>query len=77
MSKASQAKLLDFWCNPFYMRVKITLAEKEVIHEDQQEDLFGGRSDLLLKSNPIRQKVVVLLHDDKPVIGSSNICYLH
>ena len=73
MSKASQAKLLDFWCSPFCMRVKIALAEKGVPHEDQQEDLFGGKNDPLHKSNPIRQKVPVLLHDDKPVIGSSNI----
>ncbi|KAK2986863.1 hypothetical protein RJ640_009597, partial [Escallonia rubra] len=65
--------LLDMWASPFCMRVKIALAEKGVAYEQQEEDLFGGKSELLLTSNPIYQKVPVLLHDGKPVCESTNI----
>ncbi|KAM7523904.1 hypothetical protein LguiA_013806 [Lonicera macranthoides] len=66
-------KLLDFWASPFCMRAKIALGEKGVAYEGQEEDLFGGKSELLLSSNPIYQKVPVLLHNDKPIVESSNI----
>ncbi|KAK1370768.1 Glutathione transferase [Heracleum sosnowskyi] len=66
-------KLLDMWASPFGMRAKIALLEKGVDYETQEEDLFGGKSDLLLSSNPIYQKVPVLLHDGKPMVESSNI----
>lgn len=65
--------ILDFWGSPFCMRVKIALAEKGVEFESQEEDLFGGKSDLLLKSNPVYEKVPVLLHNEKPMVESSNI----
>ncbi|XP_059624628.1 probable glutathione S-transferase [Cornus florida] len=65
--------LLDFWASPFATRVRIALAEKGVAFEGQEEDLFGGKSELLLNSNPIYQKVPVLLHDGKPVVESTNI----
>lgn len=66
-------KLLDFWASPFCMRAKIALGEKGVAYEGQEEDLFGGKSELLLSSNPIYQKVPVLLHNDKPIVESTNI----
>uniref|UniRef100_A0A5B6YLI0 glutathione transferase n=1 Tax=Davidia involucrata TaxID=16924 RepID=A0A5B6YLI0_DAVIN len=72
MSK-EEVVLLDFWVSPFCNRAKIALAEKGVAHEDREEDLFGGKSELLLKSNPIYQKVPVLLHNGKPVCESTNI----
>ncbi|KAG6401118.1 hypothetical protein SASPL_137963 [Salvia splendens] len=68
-------KVLDFWASPYGVRVRVALAEKGVSYESQEEDLFGGKSDLLLQSNPIYGKVPVLLHDDKPVLESSNIVY--
>ncbi|KAH8511475.1 hypothetical protein H0E87_008878 [Populus deltoides] len=55
--------LLDFWVSPFCMRVKIALAEKGLNYESKEEDLFGGKSELLLKSNPVYQKVPVLIHN--------------
>jgi hypothetical protein len=63
--------LLDFWVSPFCMRVKIALAEKGWNYESKEEDLFGGKSELLLKSNPVYQKVPVLLHNGKPLNESS------
>ncbi|KAA8530717.1 hypothetical protein F0562_005349 [Nyssa sinensis] len=72
MSK-EEVVLLDFWISPFCIRAKIALAEKGVAFEGREEDLFGCKSELLLKSNPIYQKVPVLLHNGKPVCESTNI----
>ncbi|KAG8373530.1 hypothetical protein BUALT_Bualt11G0033800 [Buddleja alternifolia] len=74
MSKG-ELVLLDCWVSPFSMRVKIALEEKGLSYEAQEEDLFGGKSDLLLKSNPIYEKVPVLLHNGKPIVESANIVY--
>lgn len=68
--------LLDFWISPFCQRVKIALAEKGIAYEIQEEkNPIGAKSDLLLKSNPIYQKVPVLLYKGKPIIESTNIVY--
>ncbi|KAL0462447.1 UNVERIFIED_CONTAM: putative glutathione S-transferase parA [Sesamum latifolium] len=56
MSK-DEVVLLDFELSPFCIRVRIALAEKGVQYEGQEEDLFGGKSELLQKSNPIYEKV--------------------
>ncbi|XP_050230549.1 probable glutathione S-transferase parC [Mercurialis annua] len=72
MSKA-EIVVLDFWASPFCMRVKIALNEKGVSYEAKEEDLFGGKSELLLKSNPVYQKVPVFLHDEKPLSESTVI----
>ncbi|KAL2247373.1 probable glutathione S-transferase isoform X2 [Sesamum indicum] len=74
MSK-DELVLLDFGLSPFCMRVKIALAEKGLQYEGQEEDLFGGKSELLQKSNPIYEKVPVLLHNGKPILESTNIVY--
>ncbi|XP_045828945.1 glutathione S-transferase U25-like [Trifolium pratense] len=73
MSKGDSVVLLDFWASPFCGRVKIALEEKNVKHIDNEEDLFGKKSELLLISNPIHQKVPVFLHNGKPVIESAII----
>ena len=73
MSEGDKVHLLDFWASPFCGRVKIALEEKGVQHVVSEEDLFGCKSELLLKTNPIHQKVPVLLHNDKPVLESANI----
>lgn len=67
--------LLDFYVSPFCARVKIALSEKGLSFKSQEEDIFGGKSELLLKSNPIYEKVPVFLHDGKPVVESTNILY--
>lgn len=67
-------KVLSMWASPYCMRVKIALAEKGVAYEEIfEEDLFGGKSELLLASNPVHKQVPVLLHADKPVVESTNI----
>ncbi|XP_044491116.1 probable glutathione S-transferase [Mangifera indica] len=72
MSKG-EVLILDFCFSPFCMRVKIALGEKGVEYESREEDLFGGKSELLLKSNPIHQKVPVFLHNGKPLCESTTI----
>lgn len=75
MSK-EEVIILDCSLSPFCSRIKIALNEKGVSYECREEDLFGwkgGKSDLLLKSNPIYKKVPVLLHNDKPLNESSII----
>lgn len=71
MSKG-EVVLLDCWISPFCMRVKIALEEKGVAYVSQAEDLFGGKSELLLTSNP-HGKVPVLLYNGKPVSESTII----
>lgn len=71
MSKG-EVVLLDCWISPFCMRVKISLEEKGVAYVSQAEDLFGGKSELLLTSNP-HGKVPVLLYNGKPVSESTII----
>ncbi|KAF3444253.1 hypothetical protein FNV43_RR13943 [Rhamnella rubrinervis] len=73
MSKRSEVVILDCWASPFCMRVKLVLREKGVEYESREEDLFGGKSQLLLSSNPIHKKVPVLLHNKKPILESTNI----
>ncbi|RWW41364.1 hypothetical protein BHE74_00053156, partial [Ensete ventricosum] len=62
--------LLDFWVSPFGQRCRIALAEKGVEYEYREEDLLGGKSPLLLESNPVYKKIPVLIHDGKPVCES-------
>uniref|UniRef100_A0A803M862 glutathione transferase n=1 Tax=Chenopodium quinoa TaxID=63459 RepID=A0A803M862_CHEQI len=63
------AQLLDFWASPFGMRVRIALAEKGVKYEYNEQDL-KNKSKLLLKMNPVHKKILVLVHNNKPVCES-------
>ncbi|KAI3502743.1 hypothetical protein L1887_31012 [Cichorium endivia] len=67
-------KLVSMWASPFCMRVKVALAEKDIAYEEiLEENIMGGKTELLLKSNPVHQQVPVLLHDNKPICESTNI----
>ncbi|KAL1299903.1 hypothetical protein HN51_044471 [Arachis hypogaea] len=68
---ADEVVLLNFWCSPFGLRVRISLAEKGIKYEYKEEDLMGNKkSPLLLEMNPVHKKVPVLIHNGKPICES-------
>ncbi|CAN6294512.1 unnamed protein product [Urochloa humidicola] len=65
-------KLLGAWASPYVLRVKLALAFKGLSYEDVEEDL-RNKSELLLSSNPVHQKVPVFIHHGKPICESQII----
>lgn len=55
--------------SPFVNRVQIALNLKSIDYEFFPE-IFGSKSELLLKSNPVNKKIPVLIHHDKPICES-------
>ncbi|KAJ9549122.1 hypothetical protein OSB04_021665 [Centaurea solstitialis] len=70
MTKESEIKLLGTVASPYVNRVQIVLNLKSIEYEYVEENL-ACKSELLLTSNPIHQKVPVLLHANKPPICES------
>ncbi|XP_066384562.1 probable glutathione S-transferase GSTU6 [Miscanthus floridulus] len=70
MAGGDELKLLGMWASPFVLRVKLALSFKGLSYEYVEEDLFGSKSELLLKSNPVHNKVPVLIHNGKPICES-------
>ncbi|TKY58779.1 Glutathione S-transferase U17 [Spatholobus suberectus] len=65
----SEVKLLGAWPSPFAMRARVALNIKSVEYEFLEERL-EAKSQLLLQSNPIFNKIPVLIHRDKPLSES-------
>ncbi|OMO55054.1 hypothetical protein COLO4_36223 [Corchorus olitorius] len=66
----SKLKLLGTWASPYAIRVKIALKIKSLEYEYYEEKFSEGKSELLLKSNPVHKKIPVLIHGEKPICES-------
>ncbi|KAJ6812117.1 glutathione S-transferase U17-like [Iris pallida] len=64
-----EVKLLGVQFSPFVIRARIALNLKGVGYEFLEE-VFGKKSELLLKSNPVYKKMPVLIHGGKPICES-------
>ncbi|KAL6999766.1 glutathione transferase [Sarracenia purpurea var. burkii] len=74
MADENKLILLDLWKtnawnSPFGARVRIALAEKGLDYESRKENL-SDKSPLLLKMNPVKKQIPVLIHGGKPVCES-------
>jgi glutathione S-transferase len=63
-------KLLGSWASPFVTRVQVALKLKSIEYEFVEENFYSGKSELLLKANPVYKKIPVLIHDEKPICES-------
>ncbi|KAG8366274.1 hypothetical protein BUALT_Bualt17G0059400 [Buddleja alternifolia] len=66
---SDEVKLLGRWTSPYVLRARIALNIKSLDYEFLEE-IFGSKSDLLVKSNPAFKKVPVLIHGDRPICES-------
>ncbi|XP_047322497.1 glutathione S-transferase U17-like [Impatiens glandulifera] len=70
MAGKGSVKLLGSSTSPYANRVQIALNLKSIEYEFLQEQIYGSKSELLLKSNPVHKKIPVLIHEDKPICES-------
>ena len=66
---ADEVILLDLCLSPFGMRARIALAEKGIEYEYKEENL-SDKSPLLLKMNPVKKQIPVLIHNGNPICES-------
>jgi glutathione S-transferase len=67
-----ELKLLGMWASPFVLRVQLALSLKGLSYEYVEVDI-SNKSELLLHSNPVHNKVPVLIHNGNPVCESQLI----
>jgi glutathione S-transferase len=62
--------LLGLHVSPFALRARMALNLKGLSYEYVEQDLFH-KSELLLSSNPMHNKVPVLIHNGKPICDTT------
>lgn len=70
MAGKEDLKLLGLSLSPFVVRVCMALNMKGVSCYEYVEEDLSNKSELLLKLNPVHQKVPVLIHNGKPICES-------
>jgi len=73
MAGEDELKLLGMWASPFVLRARLALSFKGLKYEYVEEEIFGNKGELLVKSNPVHKKVPVLIHNGKPICESQVI----
>ncbi|KAG0499638.1 hypothetical protein HPP92_003914 [Vanilla planifolia] len=63
-------KLIGFWASPFCLVVEVALKLKGFTYDYQEENLEEGKSESLLRYNPIYKSVPVFIHDARPIVES-------
>ncbi|XP_048552784.1 glutathione S-transferase U18-like [Triticum urartu] len=66
---ANDLKILGIWASPYVLLVRLALSIKGISYEYAEEEL-RHKSELLLQSNPVHNKVPVLIHGGKPLCES-------
>ncbi|ONI08654.1 hypothetical protein PRUPE_5G191800 [Prunus persica] len=69
MAEENKVTLYGMWATKYFNSQKLALRLKGIPYEYVQEDL-RNKSPLLLKLNPVHQKVPVLVHNGKPIVES-------